>query len=461
MQKNERFILNKEILPKGKRGGVDWFNVKEIEVYFTDTEKNYTLKVDDVTKDKNKTIKILLSYVSKSYKRYFQPVQILNGNMEDLFNYFNIKGNKLRPFRLSDDGTYWIGTTCNNIEFYFNGQYSEEIMKHNWRLSNGYIITSKKRKNIRLNRMVLGVTDRNIVVNHYGGNKMDNRVEKLSLSDHEDNAKELLPSVRNNTGITGLTKIKYNKYRIQCTVNGFSYTSTYNTKDEALIDLLIIQRNYEYRHNEKLYYLINSISQEYIEKLIEKVEDKIKSCNVKPIICKNRFELSEDGSFYYMYDKRDNRCKISIEDLELVKQGNWRLYVNTGEKEYFHGEVIYNGKRKGIFLHRFLMDLTNPNYRHWYIDHLDGDGLNNTRDNIIITDAQGNGLNKQRTYNYQIENGKYKYMVKTLKKVYSKSFVTEDEGKVWIDNICDELLRNRIQFKSREELDNYISKNKI
>jgi len=206
------------------------------------------------------------------------------------------------------------------------------------------------------------VTDLNISVNHCGGNKMDNRVEKLSISDHIDNMKELLPSSLNNTGITGLS-YRYNKYNISCTVNGFSYISTYNKKEEALIDLLIIQRHYEYRHNENLYYTLDNVDNEYINKLIDKVEVSTSNRKVNPVVCKNRFELSEDKIFYYMYDKNNNRCKISVEDLELVKQGSWYRILNNG-KEYFSGVIIENGARKNILLHRFLFNLTDVKYRH-------------------------------------------------------------------------------------------------
>jgi len=464
MPKNNIFIVNREILPKGKRGGIDWFNTKEIEIYFTDDEKNYILKVEDVIKDKG-IVKILLSYDNIKYKKYLQVGQVSNGNLEHVFNYYNIRGNALRPFKLSDDGTYWIGITNKGKEFYFNGKHSEEIMKHNWYVNNGYILSMFKigeeetYKMVRLNRMVLGIINPNIVVNHCGGNKMDNRVEMLSMSDHKDNMKELLPSVRNNTGITGLTKIENNTYRIQSKVNGFSYTGKYNTKEEALIDLLIIQRNYNYRHNENFYYMLDDIDNEYINKLIETVEENIKNRKVNPIINKNKFELSEDGSFYWMYDKNNNRCKISAKDLELVKQGNWRLFINNG-KEYFSGEIICDGKRKGIFLHRFLMDLIDPKYRHWYIDHFDGSGLNNTRENIVITDAQGNGLNKKGE-NITLRKNRYECVVRFYSKCYRKGFYVYEEAVAWRDNILKELMKNRLEFKSKKELDEYINKSNM
>jgi hypothetical protein len=383
-------------------------------------------------------------------------VQILNGNLECLFNYCGIHGNKLRPFRLSNNGAYWIGVTDKGEEFWFNGENSKEIMNYNWHVSNGYLVSKiNKAKYIRLNRKVLGITDKDIVVNHRGGNKMDNRVEMLSISDHKDNMKELLPSIRNNTGITGLSfNEKNNKYKINCTVNGFSYTDVYKFKDEALIDLLIIQRNYRYRHNDNLYYMLENISDEYINKLIEKVENNIKNRKVNPVICKNRFELSEDGSFYWMYDKKNNKCKISIEDFELVKQGNWRYILNNG-KEYFSGEIIHNGKRKGVFLHRFLMDLIDTEYRHWYIDHLNSDGLDNTRENIIITDAQGNGINKKRK-NINRRKDKFKSEIIIYGKFYYKSFDIYEDAEKWRDELIKKSLKERHEFKSKSELDNYL-----
>jgi hypothetical protein len=38
MGKNNRFIINRETLPK-TNCGIDWSSVKEIEVYFTDDER--------------------------------------------------------------------------------------------------------------------------------------------------------------------------------------------------------------------------------------------------------------------------------------------------------------------------------------------------------------------------------------------------------------------------------------
>jgi hypothetical protein len=155
-----------------------------------------------------------------------------------------------------------------------------------------------------------------------------------------------------------------------------------------------------------------------------------------------------------MYDKNNNRCKISIEDLELVKQGNWRYTLNNG-KEYFSGDIIYQGKRKSLFLHRFLMDLIDPKYRHWYVDHFDSNGLDNTRENIVITDAKGNGLNKQRKDVNELKD-KYKYSVRTADMICHKVFKTPEEGREWVESIKKELMKNRIEFKSRKELDEYL-----
>ena len=99
MQKNERFIVNREILPKKKTGRIDWINAKELEVYFTDNNKSYILRIEDVVRE-NKNTKILFSYNKINYTKYIQIGQILNGNFETMFNYFDIHGNKIRPYKL-------------------------------------------------------------------------------------------------------------------------------------------------------------------------------------------------------------------------------------------------------------------------------------------------------------------------------------------------------------------------
>ena len=93
-------------------------------------------------------------------------------------------------FRLSDDGAYWIGVTQKGEEFWFDGnsEIIEYIKSYTWRkVSFGYI---QNRKGDKLHRIVMGIDDVNIFVNHLGGKRWDNRKEKLSISDDIDNSKE-------------------------------------------------------------------------------------------------------------------------------------------------------------------------------------------------------------------------------------------------------------------------------
>ena len=41
-------------------------------------------------------------------------------------------------------------------------------------------------------------------------------------------------------------------------------------------------------------------------------------------------------------------------------------------------------------------------------------------------------------------------------KIYYKSFDNEQDGIIWMDKIYDKLLKTRIQFKSKYELNKYI-----
>lgn len=458
MGKNNRFITNIEILPKtDKNVNVKWKDVKEIEVYFTDDEENYIFEVKDCIKSKHGNNNLLLSYQGMEYKKYLQSGQILNGNLQNVFSYFGFKGNAIRPYRLSEDKTYWIGVLKNGTEFYFNGENSKEIMKHNWYLSNGYVVCHNSDEvSERLNRFVLGVTNIDTIVNHIGGNKMDNRCNMLSLSDCKDNMKERLPSKASSTNITGLS-FRGDKYHISCRVNNYAYSYTYKSKEKALINLLIIQKHYGYRHNEKLYYMLDNIDSQYIDELIAKVDISIKKKTTNPIICKNRFELSNDGTFYWLCDKNDKRCRVSIEDISLIKQGNWKYTLNNG-KEYFLGDIVYDGKRRSIFLHRFIKELIDIKYKNWVIDHLDGDGLNNIRENLAITNAEGNGLNKKGKNVFITPSGSYRCNIVTKKQKFSKYFKLYEDAVMYRDEVMKELMKNRLDFNSKQELDLYINK---
>lgn len=78
-------------------------------------------------------------------------------------------------------------------------------------------------------------------------------------------------------------------------------------------------------------------------------------------------------------------------DLPLIAPYKWRA-SQAGSKWYAVATVPNSGKRsRSFYMHRMLMG--NPSGK--LIDHHDGDGLNNRRGNLRVTDKRGNGANSR------------------------------------------------------------------
>ena len=79
-----------------------------------------------------------------------------------------------------------------------------------------------------------------------------------------------------------------------------------------------------------------------------------------------------------------SRCVVSIEDLPLIKGYKW--YENSNG--YAMSRV---NKKEQIFLHRLII---NPP-KEMYVDHIDGNPLNNKRENLRVCTHQQNIMNQK------------------------------------------------------------------
>ena len=97
------------------------------------------------------------------------------------------------------------------------------------------------------------------------------------------------------------------------------------------------------------------------------------------------------------------RGKVALvddEDYENINRHKWNAHFNGFSWYARRGE---NGKQGGILkMHRVIMGVLDPNIK---IDHKDGNGLNNQRDNLRIATVSQNGCNKKKTAN---TSSKYK-----------------------------------------------------
>lgn len=80
---------------------------------------------------------------------------------------------------------------------------------------------------------------------------------------------------------------------------------------------------------------------------------------------------------------------VSDEDYERVSQFKW--YANPGRRQ---GSVqsCYARCRAAGYMHRFIMGYPS----HKVVDHIDGNGLNNQRENLRVVTVAENNLNKRR-----------------------------------------------------------------
>ncbi len=83
---------------------------------------------------------------------------------------------------------------------------------------------------------------------------------------------------------------------------------------------------------------------------------------------------------------------VDDDDMELVTGIKWRVWEGQGQR-YACATMRIDGRRKNVAMHRFILG-AGPSDR---IDHWDGDGLNNQRDNFrYVTRGQNKSNSHKR-----------------------------------------------------------------
>lgn len=100
---------------------------------------------------------------------------------------------------------------------------------------------------------------------------------------------------------------------------------------------------------------------------------------------KNRFEIREN--YVVVFLKRRNgdvlECYVDVEDLAIIHEGyadSWYPWSSkkTPDLIYVKGRVMSKGRKKGIFMHRYLFGMIEYE-KGKIIDHKNGNGLDNRR----------------------------------------------------------------------------------
>jgi hypothetical protein len=157
---------------------------------------------------------------------------------------------------------------------------------------------------------------------------------------------------------------------------------------------------------------------------------------------KNNYQIVGNISFVYLNRKDGTTFKTMISTSNLSRaqefEGSWNLLVKKNGKRYAVGTTKRNGKRTTVSLHRRL-SLDCP--QNFAIDHVNNDGLNNTRENLRVCTPSENGQNRKGLHstnrsgcrNVHWDRANHRWQVRVTlngKRKHIGSFIDLEEAKL-------------------------------
>lgn len=133
---------------------------------------------------------------------------------------------------------YGIGYTDEGREFWFDKEDYDLIKDYYWSFDDKDAVCTKiwsENTTVYMHRVIMGVTDHDIQIDHIKHNRFDNRKSQLRIADNKHNNRNKGLAKRNTTGITG---VYYNKksgsWYAQIKVNyKIIHLGSFKTKEEA------------------------------------------------------------------------------------------------------------------------------------------------------------------------------------------------------------------------------------
>ena len=129
--------------------------------------------------------------------------------------------------------------------------------------------------------------------------------------------------------------------------------------------------------------------------------------------------------------KNGRQFLIDEQDWDLVKHINWNVHIMQKGYKYVYTFQKVNGKRKMIYLHRMIADCG----LSLFVDHINGNTLDNRRSNLRASTNRQNQWNQKRVRGVipfkgvTFENGCYRSRIRINgKKVSIGTFKTATEA---------------------------------
>ena len=135
-------------------------------------------------------------------------------------------------------------------------------------------------------------------------------------------------------------------------------------------------------------------------------------------------------------------AEIDQDDLEKVSAFVWSQN-NRSNSHTTYAQTTTGGKK--IHLHRLIMDLGDYSTDKRIINHKDGNGLNNKKENLEICDILYNSQSCRRRGNKgcvyadtsMLRAKIWRATITLNKKIYKKRFYTKKEAEDWLQNIIN------------------------
>ena len=121
---------------------------------------------------------------------------------------------------------------------------------------------------------------------------------------------------------------------------------------------------------------------------------------------KEYFMYLNNNMYILQLHPLENHTFTFIDDDMVEDLSKYKWYMTKRKTvSYAVADVVVGTKKVRTYLHRFIMNITGRNN---LIDHIDGNGLNNIKSNLRITDHSGNHNNvKLKNTNTSGTNGVY------------------------------------------------------
>lgn len=147
---------------------------------------------------------------------------------------------------------------------------------------------------------------------------------------------------------------------------------------------------------------------------------------------------------YCAYKGVLHECKINIQDLNKISIN--KTWIAHGRKDRNTLYALCNNGDKNITMHRLITGIDGDSV----IDHIDGNGLNNTRVNLRCVSQAENMLNKRK---YKNNKSGYVGVQERNNKFYvniNRCFKNKDiagEVSIKINNLLDEYAKRDIEAR--------------